>query len=125
MHGDAKKYKFRAESPFKRIQWLIALNSFTKNLTDDLKLIEYPVIKGKVYSKLIDADFDIAHQKCHSSNSIPSQPDFEEHFQRIFQNQAMLEKQVKLLQEKESLAPEEADQIPLLQSSSGGASALT
>ena len=30
------KYKFRAESAFKRIQWLQVINSFTLNLTDDL-----------------------------------------------------------------------------------------
>ena len=101
VHGDEKKYKFRAESPFKRIQWLIALNSFTKNLTDDLKIIDFPVIKGKVYSKSIDADFDISHQQCHSSNQSSPVPDLEKHFQRIFKNQARMEQQVKSLLEKE------------------------
>ena len=32
-----KKYRFRAQSPFKRMQWLQCLNAYTQNLTDDLK----------------------------------------------------------------------------------------
>lgn len=36
IHNKTKKYKMRAESPFKRVQWLLALNAFSQNLTDDL-----------------------------------------------------------------------------------------
>jgi len=33
------KYRFRAESPFKKIQWIHLINHFTKNLSDDLQII--------------------------------------------------------------------------------------
>lgn len=56
VYAQSKKFKFKAESPFKRIQWLIALNSFTQNLSDSLKIIEYPVYKGQVYKKNLDAN---------------------------------------------------------------------
>ena len=36
IHNQTKKYKMRADSAFKRVQWLYALNIFSKNLTDDL-----------------------------------------------------------------------------------------
>lgn len=34
---EGKKYRFRTESPFKRMQWLQMINQFTQNLTDDLR----------------------------------------------------------------------------------------
>ena len=31
-----KTYKLRCESPFKRYEWLMCMNEYTKNLTEDL-----------------------------------------------------------------------------------------
>lgn len=36
-YNDGKKYRFRTESPFKRLQWLQLINQFTQNLSDDLR----------------------------------------------------------------------------------------
>ena len=47
-------YKFRAESPFKRYQWLLSINAITQNLTEDLQVIKFPMIKGREYKKDID-----------------------------------------------------------------------
>lgn len=33
------QYRLRAESPFKRVQWLQAINSFTRNLAEDLRIV--------------------------------------------------------------------------------------
>ena len=41
------KYRFRAESPFKKIQWIHLINHFTKNLSDDLQIIQRPSFKIK------------------------------------------------------------------------------
>jgi len=49
-----RKFKLRAESPLKRMEWLQALNDYSKNLTDDLNILEYPMLGGKTYRKHLD-----------------------------------------------------------------------
>ena len=39
------------------MEWLKALNQFTKNLSEDLKIIQYPIINGQLYKKNIGNDF--------------------------------------------------------------------
>ena len=58
VYSEMKKYKFRVESPFKRIQWLTALNAFTENLNDQLKITSYPVVKNRIYRKNLDPSWD-------------------------------------------------------------------
>ena len=55
IYNETRKYKLRAESPFKRIQWLQALNDYSRNLTDDLQILEWPILRGSMYKKhLVD-----------------------------------------------------------------------
>ena len=65
----SKKLRFRAESPFKRYQWLQVLNSFTNNLTDDLRIIDFPLINGKLLKKGLETNSASVDQRRHSLSS--------------------------------------------------------
>ena len=47
-------YRLRADSPFKRYQWVLAINEFSKNLTEELQVLKFPILKGVEYKKDID-----------------------------------------------------------------------
>jgi len=51
VYQGSKKYFLRAKTPFKRVRWLQALNYYTQNLTEDLRITAYPEIKGKIFKK--------------------------------------------------------------------------
>ena len=43
--NDRQKYRLRAETREKRVEWVAAINQFTKNLDKFLKIVERPTMR--------------------------------------------------------------------------------